>query len=823
MLASIRDAISTAVTKAASHRHNFLAQRTVLHAESAQQENPYRAAKPLRVLDHALKPTAPLDDLMPGIQAQNGFILPPGYYPRAVYYPASQDIENPFPQVYAPPPPEKPENYMQCHTSPENWVDIRKIGCKYYSQAMWCTRDGREGLGWKKAWGKLDKYAVGGVGAAQACCECGGGARLSVVGRPSGESLDKRSLVSAWDRVPDPKARWFEENDFHLDVPPRPLRKIQAPEDSVPMPYKQVAPHDQVSQKYSRYFHEIYENSLRPDPRGFSVRFYTTPPKLCEGTLPKPVASQIVRSIDYGGSYGSASFLAVNVTPGDYAAVSMEKQSLSYPPSKLPLGGIWWQKWSGTIVVLDPGKYTWNLDMGWSSTSTLQVDGVEVLTEGQCAVLKKHGECTAMKCDWDSNSATCSASGKSRKVSLPSDNCPAGTFKTSPVLFGGDPRHSRVSLDIMPSSTTTIMSIPKGVKDLVLRVETESRADLQIYDPQSKRWILHFSLGILNNEQPTGTFHGQSMSFSGYGPGAQSVQIPGQIPSQYEVSMINYDANPATVKVTYTYGGVTPSPGKGKYLGCEKLDMSSAMKLLLKWSAKLKQTYSGQCDLAWKAVDIKYPGGLVTWNQWATVWPMAWAQEGADAAPGGAAGWQIGFAIVDADHNGAVSKAEFMNACGSAGPGPAPAPVASPVPGKPDKWKVNVEPYVGSPAPFPANNILPDIVGPLGTAPRVIDGVPAPPAAAAGLVQEAAGPAPAPAAGPAPFRNSLNLDAGTHCIEVLTMVTGSARDLKLTYAGPDTKNEAQIISGQVMHCDPIISACTKPKQDACTHFKKRCP
>merc|ERR1740130_1821357 len=185
------------------------------------------AVKPLRILDPDMSPVAPMDRITPGIEAQTGGLLPPGYHPRAVYYPPTHDIVNSFPQHYSPPVPPPVEDFLVCKTAPEDWVDKKGFGCEYYKEAQWCSATGQEGLMWKKQWGTLAAFARGKVGAGQACCQCGGGARMSVVGGAGQQTLAERHLVAPTDRLPDPSARWFERNNGYSEVPNRPLRPVQ--------------------------------------------------------------------------------------------------------------------------------------------------------------------------------------------------------------------------------------------------------------------------------------------------------------------------------------------------------------------------------------------------------------------------------------------------------------------------------------------------------------------------------------------------------------------------------------------------------------------
>ena len=55
-----------------------------------------------------------------------------------------------------------------------SWVDTDNLDCASYVSNNYCL-DGGIGPSWSTSWGTFEDYAVDGVSAAQACCECGGG------------------------------------------------------------------------------------------------------------------------------------------------------------------------------------------------------------------------------------------------------------------------------------------------------------------------------------------------------------------------------------------------------------------------------------------------------------------------------------------------------------------------------------------------------------------------------------------------------------------------------------------------------------------------
>jgi len=105
---------------------------------------------------------------------------------------------------------------------------------------------------------------------------------------------------------------------------------------------------------------------------------------------------------------------------------------------------------------------------------------------------------------------------------------------------------------------------------------------------------------------------------------------------------------------------------------------------------------------------------------------------------------------------------------------------------------------------------------------------PFPPAAMPDVVAEAAPPAAPPAPAPAPqlvisgevdeTAGTVMLKSGGHCVEVNVMVTPSARSLALRYKGPDTSGKMTTVPGQVLFCDPVLSACEDAGPNTCVNF-----
>jgi len=244
----------------------------------------------------------------------------------------------------------------------------------------------------------------------------------------------------------------------------------------------------------------------------------------------------------------------------------------------------------------------------------------------------------------------------------------------------------------------------------------------------------------------------------------------------------------------------------------------------------------------------------------------------------------MGFAVIDANHDGYVDEAEFLKSCGltAAGPSPAPAPAPNkpPEPGKHQDVKLDTclsvkimdksswpkDAFKGT--GFKDSPLLDQVVGssqlvakeeekgvmvpapdgksewffPKGTyycvqatsgqspAPPPVEMVSsrAPAPAIANIVPIIVGGSPSAASllqedlPPAAIENNMDLAPGAHCIEAMVMVPPGARDLKLMYSGPDTHMQETVIPGQMVHCDPVIPACSDPGRHVCSTFQKQC-
>lgn len=359
------------------------------------------------------RPEAPLDEVQSGVEDQAaGFAwgfgpLPAnGYLNGPAVHPASLDVPNVFPRPYpggddmadsvpadeaGQPSTSMPplRHHEVACVGTRNWKDSRGFDCVAYGLKKWCTLDGEVGSGWEDSAG-LGSAAnlITGVAAAEACCECGGGYK-SIVASREAQPLRTRRLVAPEDRLSTPGGHAVTAAGIFyprgalarpniVDNPISPL----APPQEIPWvgidPDPVAAPYDDVPKPYAMYFGKVYDSESRPDPMGLSARFYGSPPMACDAG--KPGASAIDRALDYSAS--SAIWTARN---------------LHWPKSVATEGEVFWGRWTGSLRIFKPGRYVFDLDIGFSTQSSIKVDGIELLTAGQCRVSDPE-ECAAKGC-----------------------------------------------------------------------------------------------------------------------------------------------------------------------------------------------------------------------------------------------------------------------------------------------------------------------------------------------------------------------------------------------------------------------------------------
>ncbi|CAJ1399034.1 unnamed protein product [Effrenium voratum] len=228
--------------------------------------------------------------------------------------------------------------------------DANGNSCYQYEKGDWCTSSG-QGAGWKDSWGSFLEWSKASNGL-QACCACGGG--LKFLAAEDSAPLAARRLQAPEDGS-DPAEEFME------------AAPVTAPLDSIPA-------------KFAHYLTAAETQRRSPDVLGLSVRFYKAEPFDCG---PAPVSSAIDRSLDYrmGATGGFQRFL-------QHHAKHAEP------------GGFFYGKWTGTINILQRGKYIFDLDLGFDTASSIKIDGKELLTFGQCRAAKEEFACSLKRCLW---------------------------------------------------------------------------------------------------------------------------------------------------------------------------------------------------------------------------------------------------------------------------------------------------------------------------------------------------------------------------------------------------------------------------------------
>jgi len=309
---------------------------------------------------------APADALVPGIEAQ--VLFPPGYGPDATYWPHWEYAADPFPQKYDlnyQMPPRRGLPTMDCSTSPGGWQDSHGKTCQDYSDNWWCTSDGKIGPGWPEHWGTLkDQAGIVGEDASKACCICGGGLKTMVTGQDALTRLDNRQLFAGTDAMPGT--------------------------GMVPVKEYAVAPEDVIAEDYAKYFQETLRSHMRPGLMGLSARFYSSPP--ANPSVPVK-ASCIDRALEFGGS-GAGSNGRLLQWPAIFGHAANK-------------AGFFWGKWTGTFMLSSPGRYVFDLDVGFNTRSSLKIDGQALSTPGMCRVTPNRAACEAKGCVWVPDQAKC--------------------------------------------------------------------------------------------------------------------------------------------------------------------------------------------------------------------------------------------------------------------------------------------------------------------------------------------------------------------------------------------------------------------------------
>lgn len=340
--------------------------------------NPYTTQVPFRFVDD-LYPVAPESQLGHGELEEGAgtankwysFTKGSGYYVHvpdwqfAKAFPADGDA-GAIPKDGA---------QLKCTSDPTDFKDKDGHTCDSYASKNWCKVDGTEGDGWAKP-GKITDHANSDkINAAKACCACGGGEKVVIMGNTLVPLNSNRQIHAPGDRLP---LRYY------------PLTNLAgaAAEDNISMP---VAKADWIPDQYRKYFSQLHaRDELFKTEHGLSTEFFgiaNTPADLYK-TGYEPKDSAVFTRVD--------PFVDFRRT-GNHLLYPL----LSGEPD------IWWVRFSGTLEIVVRGDYAFDMPVGaMGSQSALILDGKPVMTPGQCNALgNSEEECTNRGCTFQADPA----------------------------------------------------------------------------------------------------------------------------------------------------------------------------------------------------------------------------------------------------------------------------------------------------------------------------------------------------------------------------------------------------------------------------------
>ncbi|CAD7927293.1 unnamed protein product [Amoebophrya sp. A120] len=335
--------------------------------------NPYLPQHPLRVLDD-LEPIAPLSELEHEEEKHPQENSAPGgdyvFLPKhrfGVPFPAEHDVAERFPDHL----PDAQHARLQCHDAPATFADSSGRGCAHYKAQNFCTEDGQAGAGWTESQG-IATFASGGVSPLQACCVCGGGTKKVVAGQPvKGLDSPDRRVFAPMDKLP-------------LSFYPLKSRSGYTTYGNMPQAHRSkdpVAPGDEVAEKYSLYFSQLHDRETDLNPGGLSVEFF----------------SAATQPADWQSGWKPANVDGVARAP--FVDYRLGSNQLTWLPTAAAEPLIWWVRFSGSVNVLQAGSYLFDVSPEQPETSTtLLIDGNQVLTHGQCRLFTERDQCVARGC-----------------------------------------------------------------------------------------------------------------------------------------------------------------------------------------------------------------------------------------------------------------------------------------------------------------------------------------------------------------------------------------------------------------------------------------
>lgn len=137
----------------------------------------------------------------------------------------------------------------------------------------------------------------------------------------------------------------------------------------------------------------------------------------------------------------------------------------------------------------------------------------------------------------------------------------SGSFEQQIVHYGGD-----------YEKTTTVGSIPEGIKGLEVTLTSDKDVDIRLYGNNNDK-IVHWPNGILNNRgNETKDYKGINFTYSGYNgidgqKGNESIEVEGITPTALTMKAFGYEAGYATVDYSWTgkEGCTAKASGSGSF------------------------------------------------------------------------------------------------------------------------------------------------------------------------------------------------------------------------------------------------------------------
>jgi len=242
-----------------------------------------------------------------------------------------------------------------------NWKDSFGNTCGRYKALKLCTAEKKQGTGWKDEMGPIAE--AGSPSGIEACCDCGGGARQTVIGPPV-PPTEMRHLHPHGDRYPIEAYAHSRGPRLHTDNP------------------KMLAPGDRLPNYFTRYLHQFRRRANAFSPSGLTTQFFVAAPEDWAGDWGAQQASALTGFINYNNALG---------------------RPLKWPGKGKP--SPWFVRWTGTITIISPGEYRFNLVLSSAkSRSRVVIGESEIVTAGQCAARKVQGDCTLEGCQWSEDS-----------------------------------------------------------------------------------------------------------------------------------------------------------------------------------------------------------------------------------------------------------------------------------------------------------------------------------------------------------------------------------------------------------------------------------